>query len=58
MSNRIHFKGRGKKTRPTCPHCQQDLKRSYEYCWNPETKKGKFEANGWECKKDKYKQWD
>jgi len=33
-TKRIHYKGRGKhgedSNRPTCPHCQQDLKRSYE----------------------------
>jgi C4-type Zn-finger protein len=55
---RIHFKGRGKTIKPTCPNCQEDLKRSYEYEWNKVIKKGKCTANGWECKKCKYKIWD
>jgi C4-type Zn-finger protein len=58
MSSRVHFKGRGKKTRPTCPKCGEDLKRSYVYSWNSETKKGNFTATGWECVPCKYKQFD
>jgi hypothetical protein len=43
-----------KTERPICPHCQNDLKRSYIREYNP----GKFMANGWECKACKCKMWD
>lgn len=59
MNNkRIHFKGRGKTERPICPHCQQDLKRSYVYKKNKTTGKWQFVATGWECSECEYKQWD
>ena len=58
LSDWIHTKrgkGRGKSIIPTCPHCKQDLKRSYETA--EDWKKGKS-PYGWHCKKDKYQIWD
>lgn len=43
------FKGKGKTERPICPHCQQDLIRSYEYKMNPKTGKRNYMAYGWHC---------
>jgi len=31
QEKRIHYKGRGKTERPTCPHCGEDMKVSLEY---------------------------
>lgn len=56
MSENLRRKGRGRTVRPTCPTCQQDLKRSYNKTWDG--KKGKFIPSGWECVECKYKQWD
>jgi uncharacterized protein with PIN domain len=54
MSEKLRRKGEGKTERPTCPKCQQDLKRSYTREYNPD----KFVANGWECEGCKVKIWD
>jgi len=56
-AKRVHFKGRGKTTKPTCPHCQQDLKRSYE---SVEIASGNWSKvpYGWHCKPCKYQIFD
>lgn len=52
----LRRKGQGKTQRPICPHCQQDLDRSYIRSWVGD--KRTYQATGWECKVCKYKQWD
>lgn len=55
VPKRNHFKGRGDTERPTCPHCQKDLKRSYTLA--EDWKKGKV-PYGWNCRKCKYQTFD
>lgn len=53
IENRIRFKGRGQTTRPTCPHCGEDLKVSLEHV------KGKAPKRyGHHCLKCKYQTFD
>jgi ssDNA-binding Zn-finger/Zn-ribbon topoisomerase 1 len=53
---RIHYKGRGETTRPTCPHCGEDLKASYEN--RTEEGKTKLFRYGSHCVKCKYQEWN
>jgi len=60
---RIHFKGRGKTEKPTCPTCNADLSRSYESFLlksATETEKATWSKRpyGWHCKKCKFQRWD
>lgn len=58
MAEKLRRKGQGKKERPVCPHCQQDLKRSYVREWDPVLKKQTPLETGYECVPCKYKVWD
>ena len=51
---RSPWKGRGKTEKPTCPHCGEDLRRSYEIKKCSTSKK----PYGWHCKTCKHQEWD
>lgn len=50
-------KRRAANSRPICPTCGKDLKRSYIYERQKGESKGKWIATGWECSEDQYKEW-
>ena len=52
----LRRKGRGKTERPVCPHCQQDLKRSFIRGWSED--KRTYLAFAWVCVECNYIIWD
>jgi len=58
MTDRTIQKRQAANTRPACPKCGKDMKRSYEHSLNQKTGKKQYKANGWECEACNIKVWD